>query len=221
VTKRIFIAGTQSSGSSFLTLLLAQREGSAAIIDLWGNKLAPFLEGAAREIILKATIDKHFAPSDHCRSFRPDIKILIVRHPVAILQSLHAKEYAHFGGSPEEKISACDALFANWEKHFDLMVAYEDLVQNPSFCRTNFQTVGLDLLASDFDLPRELATVVAYTTATIPWAREHYNRSWGPGNVRQSLEIQLYEEGTNEELSQVSRSCAPALTGYYRSRRTT
>ncbi|MCA9395989.1 MAG: hypothetical protein KC649_02365 [Candidatus Omnitrophica bacterium] len=89
--KKILILGTQSSGGTLFTQMLASRLNCISILDLRSGSAGLTSEDIDSENmpwLVKVVITKKVPPNQHIRSFNPDKVISIIRHPEKILRSL-------------------------------------------------------------------------------------------------------------------------------------
>jgi len=190
---RILVMGMQSSGASTFLFLLAQIPGSVAVVDLWVGRPAPSPEqlGLSDEVtavLLKATINTAVDVGAYMRAFRPDVSILLLRHPAHNLKSLASKFYRDTAGSPGQKFLALEAAFASRDRlGFGLTIAYEDIFRYREKVVRRLQAkLGLSRAASDclFDFKRKVEHIQAFTNHHCAWCGDTYTTQWGYGNLR-------------------------------------
>jgi hypothetical protein len=118
----------QSSGASVLAFTLAQKPDSLAFIDIWNMFAAPELD-TDRDCAAKVVVTTAFSLETHRKRFRPDVTILVLRHPVDTYDSLFGKSYANDSGLLDEKFARLEEVFRT-KAGFDHVVYYEDF----AFC---------------------------------------------------------------------------------------
>ena len=126
---RVLFYGMQSSGASTLALTLAQKPDSVAFVDIWNMFAAPELK-TDRDTVAKVVITSAFDLELHRRRFRPDVTILVLRHPVDTFCSLVDKSYANESGLIDEKFEILDQVLKEG-KGVDEIFFYEDFVFSP------------------------------------------------------------------------------------------
>ena len=67
----------------------------------------------------------------HKARFKPDLTVLVLRHPVDNYLSLVHKSYAHESGLMHEKFAVLEGVLTA-PPTFDAVVYYEDFVFNPN-----------------------------------------------------------------------------------------
>jgi hypothetical protein len=152
---RVFLYGMQSSGASLVTFFLGQAPRTVAVVDLWNSILTPPLETVdADSVVAKAVVTTTYDAEDHVRSFRPDRKILVLRHPVQNYVSLSRRPYANENGSIDEKFEKLEAVFRQ-PGLFDLTLLYEDFVQRPEYTVRALQELGVRAERDFYRFPRD------------------------------------------------------------------
>jgi hypothetical protein len=119
----------QSSGASLLTFTLAQKSDSVAFVDIWNMFAAPELQ-IDRDIVAKVVVTTAYGLDIHQRRFRPDVTLLVLRHPVDTYDSLYKRPYANESGLIDEKFGVLEAVFRA-RAACDYIVHYEDFVFSP------------------------------------------------------------------------------------------
>lgn len=126
---RVLLYGMQSSGASALALAMAQKRDSVAFIDIWNMFAAPELD-TDRDVAAKVVVTSAYRLDVHRRRFRPDVTLLVLRHPVDNYYSLAGKSYANESGLADEKFAILDEVLRSGAG-FDHTVYYEDFVFSP------------------------------------------------------------------------------------------
>jgi hypothetical protein len=156
----VLLYGMQSSGASAIAYTLAQRPGCVAFVDIWNMFAAPVLETGA-DVVAKVVVTTAFPLSMHKARFKPDVTILVLRHPFDNYNSLITKSYAHEGGLILEKFRLLEKKFGEGAE-FDHVLYYEDFLFAPStlidFCNGIGWTLGRDALSYP-RLPEEIQRV--------------------------------------------------------------
>jgi hypothetical protein len=119
----------QSSGASLLTFTLAQKPNSVAFVDIWNMFAAPELQ-TDRDVVAKVVVTTAYGLDIHQRRFRPDVTLLVLRHPVDTYDSLCKRPYANESGLIDEKFGVLEAVFRAGAA-CDYTVHYEDFVFSP------------------------------------------------------------------------------------------
>jgi hypothetical protein len=119
----------QSSGASALAFTLAQKAESVAFVDIWNMYAAPVLE-SDRDTVAKVVVTTAFSLDAHRRRFRPDVTLLVLRHPVDTFYSLLGRTYANESGLIDEKFAVLEEIFRTGAG-FDRIIHYEDFVFSP------------------------------------------------------------------------------------------
>lgn len=177
---RLLIYGMQSSGASSLALLLAQKPGCSAFIDIWTMFAAPALEGSD-DVVAKVVVTSTFPLALHQERFQPNRTILLLRHPVVNYRSLSVKNYRHHCGFMEEKFAILDDVFSS-SRGFDEVVYYEDLIFSPMETLAQFTAMGWSCEASFLKLARRHPNIVACNNERFPGLVDRLQ--YGSGNYR-------------------------------------
>src|ERR1700743_2471653 len=107
---RVLLYGMQSSGASAIAYTMAQRAECVAFTDIWNMFAAPVLETTA-DVVAKAVVTTAYPLSVHKARFKPDVTILVLRHPVDNYISLAPKIYATESGLVGEKFRVLEKTF--------------------------------------------------------------------------------------------------------------
>lgn len=165
---RILIYGMQSSGASTLAFMLAQRPECCAFVDVWTMYAAPELPaGAPPDAIAKVVVTTAFPLALHQDRFKPDLTILVLRHPAVNYRSLAEKVYRHHCGFIEEKFALLEDVFLA-RKGYDLVLYYEDLIANPGAVLERISALGWPCSRSFLDFSRSQAEMVAFNETHVP-----------------------------------------------------
>lgn len=182
MAKRIFIYGSQGSGSSFFAFYVAQIPESGAILDLWSDEIVPRFRTDVT-MAVKCTVGSERNFRRNMDNFRPDTRILLVRNPTHIYQSLSRKSYRDVGGKLERKLSLLDAVFADRATLFDMTVRYEDFIPARGDVRKQLREKGLELDEGADRFSRSMDDIITFSNDHVLWCRMNYLRRWGHGNI--------------------------------------
>ena len=216
---KIFIYGMQSSGASLVAFFLAQKQNTIAIIDLWNHCEAPCFEDEDnKDIILKCVVTTTFPLETHLRNFKPDKKILVLRHPYFNYASLKNKVYGtDFSGSVEEKFKTLDNVINNRDE-FDLVIMYEDFLFSPHKVIKEMKNIGCDATKDYFSFNRSRDEILNFSLQHNGWCKTFYKKKWDFGNIdfsRNRYEIfKVFKYISLKDRTQV-RSLCPSLCDYY------
>ena len=177
---RLLIYAMQSSGASTLAFLLAQRPACGAFADIWAMYAAPSLQGT-NDVVAKVVVTTAFPLALHQERFRPDVTILLLRHPVANYRSLMSKPYRHHCGFMEEKFALLDQVFGAWSS-YDAIVYYEDLLFDPVGTLNRMAELGWPCDAGYLKFPRKHPDIVAFNEQNFPELVDRLQ--YGRGNSR-------------------------------------
>jgi hypothetical protein len=130
----------QSSGASVLAFTLAQKPGSLAFIDIWNMFAAPEHE-TEMFCAAKVVVTTAYMLEVHRKRFRPDITLLVLRHPVDNYDSLFGRSYANESGLMDEKFALLEEVFRAGAG-FDEIAYYEDFVFRPRDVIAQFNRFG-------------------------------------------------------------------------------
>lgn len=183
---RVLVYGLQSSGASLFTFFLGQMPSSLVVVDTWIHALTPPLNdvhGETDHIIAKAVVTTKFSVEDHIQSFRPDVTILVVRHPAHNYVSLTRKSYGPLLGTVDEKLRILEHVYQN-RSLFDCVVSYESFVSAPEPTFSQLQAVGVPIQSEFYTLPRSHQSIVDFNRKVSPWCNANLGRKWGLGNIR-------------------------------------
>jgi hypothetical protein len=214
---RIFVYGSQGSGSSLFTYFLAQMPNSAAVIDLWTYEVIPVIN-AKVPIILKCTVSNLNNFQENFTNFNPSFSILYIRNPVDIYLSLNRKQYRDVGGKAEEKLKLLDSFYKNKASYFNIVIHYEDFIPDPPgvIRKLKGKVPGIPKNAHLFN--RSLDEIIKYTGKHIPWCKENYKLRWGYGNIHLDKLKRLKPISNKTEdktiLSKILTLC-PTIMKYY------
>ena len=138
---RILLYGMQSSGASVVAFTLAQKPHSLAFVDIWNMFAAPEIESTDRDIVAKVVVTSAFELDVHRRRFRPDVTLLVLRHPADTYDSLFGKPYANENGLMDEKFEIVEQVFRSGVG-FDEILHYEDFAFCPGEVIGLFDRLG-------------------------------------------------------------------------------
>ena len=180
--QRIFIYGLQSSGASLFAYFLSQITNSIAIIDLYIQRIAPYID-SQNTVILKATLSDYISLEEHLSSFKPSLKILFIRNPLYNYLSLNEKSYRNHGGLAEKKVKKIDMLFEEREERFDLTIHYEDFIGNPDNIINQLKGLNIILPLNATKFLRTVNEVIEYNKSNCSWCKSEFEIQWGSGNI--------------------------------------
>jgi hypothetical protein len=126
---RLLFYGMQSSGASIFALIAAQAPDCVAFIDIWSMYVAPRL-ATKHDVVAKVVVTASYPLQLHRERFRPDLTVLVLRHPADVYASLLRKGYGHDDGLAEEKLAVLETVMRRGDG-YDHVVYYEDLVSSP------------------------------------------------------------------------------------------
>jgi hypothetical protein len=210
---RLLIYALESSGASTFCLFVAQRDDSAAIVDLWTNVLAPRLD-VPGDVVVKATATPLISLAQHIESFRPDRTILFVRDPVLNYASLSKYHYANEHGTIDEKFACFDRELAAWPA--ELVFRYEDFIVRDAGIPARLTALGWPADPADYELARSTTAIQLCTLARSEWAVKQLDWSWGLGNVKGGKIVASFNQAiVDPQLrDHVARLC-PHMTALY------
>jgi hypothetical protein len=211
---RVLIYGMQSSGASLCALLLGQIPRSIAVIDLWIPYVAPQLELEA-DIVIKATIGE-VDYGKHLESFGPTRRILFVRHPIDIIDSLATKSYRDYGGKIEYKLSEFERMFEH-RMTFDTVIYYEELVGGLGDLIARLGELDLELPESASCFFRTPEAIVTAAREQSDWCDRYFRERWGLGNIHASqlgMLRPMHSARTWESARLAERYCPTVLSHY-------
>ncbi len=177
----IFLYGMQSSGASLTTFFLGQLPRSVCVIDVWNHVRLPDLEDArstSDHVIAKCVVTETFGLRDHLRSFRPDVKLLVLRHPLHNYVSLRRRPWANKSGCLDEKFRRIEQIFRG-RSSFDHVMIYEDLAFRQKDVVRQLNDLSIPMKMSYFDFPRSKQDIVAFNKKHSAWCRSTYGTEWG------------------------------------------
>ncbi len=209
---KVLLYGMQSSGASIMAYTFAQLPGSLAFIDIWNMFGAPELT-TDRDCVAKVVVTTTFSLVTHQRRFRPDITILVLRHPIDNYYSLCGKDYANDSGLIDEKFAQLEEVF-RMGVGFDHVLYYEDFAFSPRKLIDFCGRIGWNLDYEALSLSRSPRQIEELNSASIPGLSEKLR--YGSGNVRGGGllrdRVKFSEPwGKTEHLSRV----CPALLDHY------
>lgn len=167
---RTLVYAMQSSGASLFTYWLAQQDDHIAILDLYCDQIAPFID--FKNVIIKCTIAENVSLEMHKKAFQPDKTILFVRNPIENYLSLCEKAYADKGGSIETKMQILDECINS--NSFDNVIKYEDFIMKKNL------NIGDK---SNYKFKRSLEQIIKYNNDNSQWCKLNYRKKWGIGNI--------------------------------------
>ncbi|MBN1671920.1 MAG: hypothetical protein JXR37_12850 [Kiritimatiellae bacterium] len=218
---RIFVYGMQSSGASLVTYLLAQKEDSLALIDLFSGEVAPSLPGSdAADIVVKGVITAAVPLERHVASFNPDKTVLVCRHPYHNFVSLRRKSFRDDDGTVEQKFRILERIFVG-RARFDLVVLYEDVLTAPDRLVADFRKLGWWDRSSLRTPTRTPEAIRDDNCRRSAWCAQTYDRKWGFGQLHagragrlQLRKCHVFKFVTADE-KRVVREWCPGMVRFY------
>lgn len=179
---RILLYGMQSSGASAIAYTLAQRPDSLAFVDIWNMYAAPELPVTPDEaIVAKAVVTTAYPLERHRQRFRPDLTVLVLRHPVDTYNSLFGRSYANESGSIDEKFRLFEEVLQSGAG-FDHLVYYEDFAFSPRSVIDFFSSIGWRVGYDALLFRRSQENIRAANHARYPEIDEYFK--YGVGNIQ-------------------------------------
>jgi hypothetical protein len=183
---RVLLYGMQSSGASAIAYTMAQRPGCVALVDIWNMFVAPELDTAA-DVVAKVVVTTAYPLHVHKARFKPDVTVLVLRHPIDNFHSLATKKYANENGLIGEKFRFLDGMLGE-NSLYDYILYYEDFVASPAllieFCNKIGWTLGYDSLV----YPRDADAIRAFNQAECPG--HQVRLKYGLGQYRPTVKRQ-------------------------------
>jgi hypothetical protein len=180
--QRVLVYGMQSSGSSLVTLFLAQQPETVGIIDLYCGRLMPSAASLGdATVVAKATVSTVYGLDQHLERFKPDRKLLVLRHPGHNYAALIRKQYANLCGNIDDKFALLEQVFAR-RGEFDAVVYYEDFVLRRRETLELLRRAGLAVDASYYRFARTREQIATHGKS-FRWFAEGIGTRWGFGNI--------------------------------------
>jgi len=176
---KVLFYGMQSSGASILAFALAQKPDSVGFVDIWNMFAAPELV-TDRDVVAKVVVTSAFSLDVHRRRFRPDVTILVLRHPVDTYYSLFGKTYANESGLIDEKFAVLDKVLKSG-KGFDQVFFYEDFVFTPNRLIELCHRIGWRITSDALLFRRTQREIQDANAAACPGI--HHRLKYGLGNI--------------------------------------
>jgi hypothetical protein len=210
---RLLIYAMESSGASTFCQFVGQREDSIAIVDLWGNALAPALV-VPGDVVVKATATMNYTLTEHIDSFRPDKTLLFVRNPVSNYASLSKYHYANLYGTIDDKFARFDQVLADWAP--ELVFRYEAFITRDPSLAERLSALGWPAQPGDYDLARSTTAIQLCNLTRSDWARDELDRSWGLGNIKGAKIVASFNQAVADPaLRDHIRRLCPVMTALY------
>jgi hypothetical protein len=117
--RRFLVYALQASGGTIFTHLLAQMPGSIGVLDLWASKPIPTPEeldvSPSTDVVIKAVVNNKYRMTQFVETFKPDVKILFLRHPAHALSALRRRDFGKktATGTLEAKLKIFEDAFIN------------------------------------------------------------------------------------------------------------
>lgn len=214
--KRVLLYGLQSSGATTLAMLLAQREGASAVLDLFHGRMLPLNVTLPELCVVKATIpavnaESHLATLS--TRIQADKVLLVVRNPWCNYSSLKNKAY---GQDIIHKFVSLNRLWKGREQ-CDGVLCFEDLFFDNTRLLTELSFWPLPSNALEF--PKKVPDVVRITLANGGWPAQTFRRKWGIGNLHERVRFRLNPSYLCKSIDpanwQLVRNSAPDLVIWY------
>lgn len=209
------VYGMQSSGATALTLFLAQRPDTLALVDVPNNFAAPRIDPPL-DMVVKTVITTAYPLAVHIERFRPDKTVLVLRDPRANYQSLSIKNYRHCSGLMDEKFLILDQVFAQRER-FDAVIEYEDFVAKDPAVRTVLTALGWPVEEAYHTYSKRHDHIFTALWSHVPDLWERMEMVFG--NVRGNEVTQRFRDKPvpPEVVARLEILC-PRLLAHYRAR---
>lgn len=208
----------QSSGASLFTYFLGQIPDTVVVIDLWSECVAPKLK-TKKNCILKATMNPHFDIEDHLRNYRPSVTVLYIRNPVQNYLSLDTKPYRDWMGVAEEKFKVLERVYLRKDSLFDLVVYFEDFLNNPTDIAIKLYKFGLDIPSNAIEFNRSAEEIITFNKKHSVWCRNNYEGKWELGNIHfnslNKLNPTVYHSH-NKSIEVLVSSLCPSVMNIYK-----
>ncbi len=210
---KVLLYGMQSSGASLLAFTLAQKPDTIAFIDIWNMFAAPELEAEDRDTVAKVVVTTAYSLELHRQRFRPDVTLLVLRHPADTYDSLFGKSYANESGLIDEKFALLETVFRAGVG-FDHIVYYEDFAFSPGETIALFERIGWPLDYEALLFRRTLREIQSANVVACP--EIHGRLKYGAGNIQTTsvLRDRVKFSKPWEKTAHLPRIC-PALLEHY------
>lgn len=180
---KVLVYGMQSSGASLATFFLGQLSDSLVVADLYSCVIAPKLEDIqGKYIIVKCVVTTKVSLATHIEQFQPDIKILILRHPLHNYASLKKKNWVNESGTIKKKFEVLEKIFADRDQ-FNLVLHYEDFLLEPQYVVDQLVSIGLPVHQNFFKFQRSRDQILKFNIQQSKWCRDTYKTAWNFGNI--------------------------------------
>ena len=209
---RVLLYGMQSSGASILAFTLAQKRDSLAFVDIWNMFAAPELE-TDRDIVANVVVTTAFSLETHRRRFRPDVTLLVLRHPVDTYDSLSSKSFANESGLLDEKLVMLEGVFRAGTG-FDHIIHYEDFVFSPRLLIALFNEIGWHIGFDALLFTRTQQEIQAANELALPGIQERLKYGFGNTQTRGVLRDRVRFAEPSGMRSHLLRLC-PSLFDHY------
>lgn len=213
---KLLVHGMQSSGATALTLFLAQRPDTLALVDVPNNFAAPRVNPPL-DMVVKTVITTAYPLAVHIERFRPDKTVLLLRDPRANYQSLSTKNYRHYSGLMDEKFLLLDHMFAQRES-FDAVIEYEDFVARDPAVRTALTALGWPVEEACYTYSRRHDEILAALWNHVPDLWERMEMVFGNVQGKEVTERFRDKPVPAEVVARLETLC-PRLLAHYRARR--
>jgi hypothetical protein len=175
---RLLLYGLQASGASAAAMLAAQRPGCLALVDVPSYALTPDF-GAGRDALAKAVVNTTHDLAAHRAGFRPDAVAFVLRDPLAHWASASVKGFRDRDGALADKVAAFDALVGDLDRHADLVVRHEDLLERDPAIPAGFARLGWELPADAWELPRGINAILGDLHEAEPELFARFDHGFG------------------------------------------
>jgi len=214
---RLLVYGLQASGATTFAMLLAQRPGCVALVDIPFMYAAPRLV-TGRDVVAKCVVTTAYPLPVHVERFRPDRVLLLVREPAVNYASLSGKAYRNYNGLIDEKFAFLEQVFAA-RSGIDTVVAYEDAAARRPEVPDLLRAWGWPLGPDAFDLPRGRNEILATVLEAEPGLYERLDISFGDhraGGIRADKAARPVDPAVRAHVE----TLCPTLCAWYADRAT-
>ena len=212
---RLLVYGMMSSGASAFTLVLAQRPGCLALVDVINNYAAPRID-TTLDMVVKVKITTAYPLAVHVERFRPDRVILLLRDPRDNYASLATKSYRNHSGLIDEKFLIADQVFAE-RQCFDAVIAYEDFIARDPSVAEKLEALGWPVEESYRSYGRRHDDLIGDLIRHVPDLLERMEIAFG--NVRgKAVQAMVRDQPHDPAMVARLETLCPRLLAYYRAR---
>lgn len=212
---RLLVHGMQSSGATAFTMVLAQRPGTLALVDIPNNFAAPRVSSSL-DFVAKVVITTAYPLAVHLERFCPDRTILFLRDPRDNYASLRTKAYRNYSGLMREKFELLDRIFAE-RGRYDAIVHYEDFVARDPGVLATVRRLGWAAEEDHFVFRRSYEPILQTLWQHEPALREDMEIVFGNFRGREVTDG-FRDKPADAEVDAALATLCPQLLAYYRDR---